>query len=155
VIGGAMSLNNRLLTFIGMLSLAPMLVNSCPDLSPAYGIESLKISDNAEVYFKREVRGQNYDSLVLSPKKNHCDLPSKSDYIFRGQGPYLVYYKVENDTLILFTTSDVTPPAEGTFPGKVLLNKMHPLDFVELRENYQKLGLKPLDVEVNKALRCQ
>lgn len=128
---------------------------SCVDLSPEYGVLNLKISASQEVYFKREVRGQNYDVLVLSPSKDHCGEPDpKSDYIFQG-GPSGIYYKVENGTLTLFLTIAAIPPESGSFPIKVVQNKAHPLDFVDIKKNYQNLGLQRLDVKIDKRLKCK
>jgi len=128
---------------------------SCVDLSPEYGVLSLKISASQEVYFKREVRGQNYDVLVLSPSKDHCGGPNpKSDYTFLG-GPSGIYYKIENGTLTLFLTIAAIPPESGGFPIRVVQNKMHPLDFVDLKKNYQSLGLKRLEVKIDGMLKCK
>jgi hypothetical protein len=128
---------------------------SCVDLSPEYGVLSLKISASQEVYFKREVSGQNYDVLVLSPSKDHCGQPNpKSDYIFQG-GPSGIYYKIEDGTLTLFSTIAATPPESGNFPIRVVQNEMHPLDFVDLKKNYQNLGLKRLEVKIDKMLKCR
>jgi hypothetical protein len=107
------------------------------------------------VYFKREVSGQNYDVLVLSPSKDHCGQPNpKSDYIFQG-GSSGIYYKIEDGTLTLFLTIAATPPESGTFPIRIVQNKMHPLDFVDLKKNYQNLGLKRLEVKIDKMLKCR
>ena len=128
---------------------------SCVDLSPEYGVLSLKTAASQEVYFKREVRGQNYDVLVLSASKDHCERPNpKFDYIFRG-GPSRIYYKTEDGTLILFLTIAAISPESGSFPITVVQNEMHPLDFVDLEKNHQNLGLQRLEVKIDKRLKCK
>jgi hypothetical protein len=130
--------------------------SSCADLSPEYGIVNLKITPSQEVFFKREVRGQNYDALVLSPSKDLCSEPNpRSDYIFKSQGPHRIYYKVEDGTLILFLTIAAPLLEEGAFPIRVVQNKMHTLEFEELQKNYRKLGLVELKVEIDRGLKCR
>jgi hypothetical protein len=145
----------RLLGTSSCFLLTASLASSCVDLSPEYGIVNLKISPSQEVYFKREVRGLNYDVLVLSPSSDHCEKPNpKSDYIFRG-GPAEIYYKIEDGALTLFLTIEATPPESGSFPIKIVQNKVHPLDFVDLKKNYENRGLKRLDVKIDKMLKCK
>ncbi len=147
---------DRLLRSLCVLSVFPLATISCVDLSPEYGIESLKIADDQDVFFKREIRGQNYDVLVLSPSIDHCGNPNpKSDYIFRGQGPPRIYYKIESGALILYLTIAATAPESGDFPIRIVQNEMHPLDFVDVEKNYHNLGLKRLEVKIDEALKCK
>ncbi|HKX32671.1 MAG TPA: hypothetical protein VJ302_33605 [Blastocatellia bacterium] len=98
--------------------------------------------------------GQNYDLLVLSPNRDHCTPPNpQSDYIFHG-GPRKIYYKIEDGVLVLFVSIAATPPEGPGFPVSVRQNEIHPLDFADFQKNYQNQGLKLLEVEINRGLKC-
>ena len=130
-----------------------VLMKSCPDFSPEYGVLPLKLSESQEVYLKREIRGQNYDVVVLSPNKDHCsEADPKSDYIFRGHSS--IFYKIEGNTLILFLAVEATPPESGSFPIKVVQNVKNFKEFVQIRNNYQNLGLTRLEVKIDNSLKC-
>src|SRR5712691_8220678 len=57
--------------FLG-LALIVLETMCCVNLSPNYGLVSLRNPQNAELHFKREVRGLNYDVVVLSSNKDYC-----------------------------------------------------------------------------------
>jgi hypothetical protein len=126
-----------------------------PDLSPSYGRVGVRVSDNAEVFFKREVRGLNYDALVISPSDRLCGMPkAKTDYVFTGMGPFDVYFKVENGGLILFTHYAATPPEGSPFPVRVVQNALGSPDFDKLAASAEGLNLRRLEVPIDKRLKC-
>jgi hypothetical protein len=128
---------------------------ACADLSPEYGVASLKIADGRNLYFKREVRGQNYDVLVLSTNKELCAEPNpQTDYIFSSHA-VTIFYKFEGDTLSLFLTSPAKAPQDFQAPIRVAQNVISNPEFIELKEKYKERGLAQLDVRLDKSLKCR
>lgn len=134
------------------------ILTSCSsDLHTKYAVQLVRVSETHEVYFKRKVRGQNYDVTVLSANKNHCAIPDpKSDYVFNGlDDSPILFYKVENSTLILFLTIPAKEPEGGQFPIKVVQIKVEPLENWKMKEKYGDMGLKPLELEIDNSLKCR
>lgn len=143
-------------TFVNAILLIPFsLCSACiPDLSPSYGRVKLKVSESQEIFFKREASGLNYDVLVISPSDDLCEIPNpKTDYVFRSTG-VTVYYKVENDSLILFTNQTATPPEGGQFPIKIEQKGLNTLEAEEIKKKAEELGLRSLDVPFDDRLKC-
>lgn len=146
---------NISLLLIGLCILA-LGNNSCANSPYSYGIVSLKVSESQEVYFKREARGLNHDSLVLSANKDYCAEPSPQvDFIFHASGSHSIYYKIENGILIMYPSSAATPPESRQFPVKVVQYDLTTLDYAELQKNHEKLGLKYLEVKLDEKLKCK
>jgi hypothetical protein len=147
-------ITNKLAMYL--LALLPISFTAClPDLSPSFGIVKLKIGDR-EVYFKREVRGLSYDTLVISPSDGFCGMPDpKSDFIFNSLDPLPLYYRVDNNTLVLYGTDSATPPEAENFPVKVVQHKLTALEFNRLAKDAAQLGLQPLEIQMKESKRCK
>jgi hypothetical protein len=139
-----------------LLALLPFSFTACaPDLSSAFGMLAVTVG-NREVYFKREVRGLSYDALVISPSSSFCKMPDpRSDYIFREQGPVRLYYKVDNNTLVLYGTGSATPPEARNFPVNVVQHELTVLEFDQLDKDAARLGLLALEISVDKRSQCK
>jgi hypothetical protein len=128
----------------------------CQDLRPKYGVFSLRASGGETLYFKREVRGLNYDVLTLSVDKDHCKKPDPSrDYVFDDLGPHTIYYRIEGDVLTLYLTIPATPPRNFQSQIKVEQREMAPLEFAKVANNHKERGLTLLDVPLDEDLRCK
>jgi hypothetical protein len=140
-----------------MLILAALF--SCgPDMSPNYGIQSIILPTGQEVFVKRMVWGLNGDSLVISPSKEYCDGPNaRTDYIFHelGSGSFGFYYKTESDALVLYVWSRASEPEGGVFPMKVVQNELGPIGDSEMAQKADRLGLKRMEVSIDKSLKCK
>ncbi|HZS05959.1 MAG TPA: hypothetical protein VFD58_14065 [Blastocatellia bacterium] len=147
---------------IVLLLITPFLILGAlfPDYSPEYGLVSLKILDGREIYFKRVVWGilGNSDVIVISPDRKLCNLPNneKTDYVFRSSdsGSGKIYYKFENDTLVLFVWDSASLPRSGEFPVKIIQHELNPMEFYEMEKNAVANGLKVIEVPVDKRLKC-
>ena len=139
-----------------LLALLPISFTTCvPGLSPAYGIVKVKVGDR-EVYFKREARGLSYEALVISPNDSFCGMPDpKSDYIFREQGPLRLYYKVDNNALVLYGTSNATQPEAKNFPVNVVQHELTVLEFDRLERDAARLGFLSLEISMKESKRCK
>ncbi len=149
---------NRLVLLLIFLTALGSLQACGSDMSPEYGIYSIALPNGREIYVKRMVWGLNGDSLVISPNRDHCNTPdAKTDYIFRSldAGWSGFYYKVENDTLILYVWIKADEPQSGTFPIKVLQHEPKLAEYNEIKENAAKLGLKHVQVAIDKSLKCK
>ena len=128
---------------------------TCMNLPPHYGVVALQSPQHAELYFKREVRGSNYDVVLLSTSKQHCGEPnSKSEYIFASD-PLPMYYSFEGDTLNLFLTSLVAEPPEFQSPIKVVQHHLSPSEFADMKKDFKTRHLNQLDVPIDENLRCR
>ena len=130
--------------------------NSGDELSPyLYGIAEVKIAGKQSLYFKREVRGMNYDVLCLSTNKDPCaGADSKDDDVFSNFGGERVYYKIENDSLVLFSWTK-TPSDKGRFQINVIPKELDPLERVELKKAPEKQGISYLDVKLDDKIKCR
>ncbi len=121
-----------------------------------YGITEVKIAGKQPLYFKSEVRGMNYDVLCLSTNEDPCaGADSKYDYVFSNFGGERIYYKIENDSLVLFDTWTKTPPDKGRFQVNVIPKQLQPLDFAELKKTPEKQSVSYLDVKLDKTIKCR
>lgn len=137
------------------LSLVALVSVSCMKLSPKYGFVALRSPTNGELYFKREVRGLNYDVVVLSTNQNYCaESNSRSEFIFASD-PLPMYYSFEGNTLNLFLTSVVAEPSDFQSAVKVVQHHLSPSDFAELQKTFEDRGLKILNVPIDEKLRCR
>ena len=103
---------------------------------------------NKTVYFVREVRGMNYDSLALSPSPDPCqDTDSDANYVFVELGPVNPYYRWDGSALHLFHSGGVESPV--TFPVPVILHELGPLEWQELERTAPERGLSRVDVAVD------
>jgi len=141
---------------LALISLLPITLAACSvDMSSDYGVVAVKVANNREVYFKREVRGLSYDTLVISTNRSPCVMPNaESDYIYPVIGPLELYYKTEGDSLILYGRFKADPPKNDTFTVKIVQNEIDPSEFFAIKSKTDELGLKPLKVEIDKNIKC-
>lgn len=137
------------------LGLSLLGCGACHNLSPHYGVMSLAVPNGQYLYFKREVRGLNYDVVVLSTDNDYCKEPNaSSDYVFASD-PLPMYYKLENGTLSLFLTSPAAIPKIFQSSIKVVQHQLSPLEFQEIEQHYKERGIELLRVEIDKTLKCR
>jgi hypothetical protein len=127
----------------------------CMSLSPKHGFVALRSPGNSELYFKREVRGLNYDVVVLSTNKDYCAEPNaRSDFIFASD-PLPMYYSFDGNTLNLFLTSVVAQPSDFQSTVKVVQHHLSPSEFGEIQKSFKERGLELLDIPIDEKLRCR
>lgn len=132
--------------------------NSGGELSPyRYGMAEVKIPGKQPLYFKREVRWMNYDVLCLSTNKDPCaGADSKYDYVFSNFGGERIYYKIEDNSLVLLDTGTTEVPSDkGRFQINVIPKQLHPLDFAELQKAPEKQSVSYLDVKLDDKIKCR
>jgi hypothetical protein len=118
-----------------------------------YGVVKVQV-DGHELFFIREVRGNNYDSLVISASPSVCqDLDSPDNYVFTELGPIPPYYRVQAGVLHLYVTSAARPP-RNAFPVNVVQHKLSPLEYADVVATPQALGVIRVDVPLNIRKNC-
>lgn len=137
------------LTSLVLMALLYSTLSCNSDSGANYGMHSVSVRDR-KVYFKREVRGLNYDALAISLNSEACIKANpQSDYIFRVQGPITLFYKVDDNTLELYGRFTAAPPESVNFPVNIVQHELSLLEFEQIKERADQLGLKPLEVQIN------
>jgi len=125
---------------------------SC-DIGPEFGVISVRVGDR-DVFFIREVRGNNYDSLVISSSSDPCqNLSSPNNYVFEELGPIHPYYRIEGEVLHLYDTSGAVPP-RNAFPVRVVQHAVSPLEYADIAAAPQKIHVRRIDVPLNIHRNC-
>lgn len=120
------------------------------DRGPRHDIRQLSVGQYT-VYFKREVRGRNYDGLSISADSDLCNSPSlQTDFFVEGMTPGQVFYKVVGDELHIYSQSEFTPPQSGDFPVRVVQKQVEPARYDP--ESIKKLGYTEL-IFTNESLK--
>lgn len=132
--------------------LAGSLVLSACD---GHGVERVVMGDGTAVYFKREVRGSNYDSLWISTDPDPCKPRDPSrDYEFPELGPVTVYCRPGHGEMETYSTGELDTP-DGAVELRVVHQVLDPLSFQTLEKTYASRGLTKIDVQVQWEIRCR
>jgi hypothetical protein len=115
------------------------------------------MSGNRTIYFKRVVRGLNFDEIVISPNSVLCGTPSsETDYEFTTLDPPDLLYRANGNDLLLFVHNDAAvAPTSGRFPVNVIQKSLDTPEYEQLERDAQKLGLVPLHIELDGKLKCR
>lgn len=147
-----------------ILSAYAIIIYNMPDFSSVYGIAKISVSGR-QLYFKREARGLNYDSVVLSANDNFCDKYNpESDFRFTTADP-VIYYKIDSDTLYLLSGNpasggsehkpdDYVVAAESFSVKVVIVRPDRLIDWEKRGELYQDREMKLLEIPLDDNLKC-
>lgn len=129
-----------------LLTVAVLMQQSCyldfEDRGPRYDIRQISVGQTS-VYFKREIRGRNYEGLSVSSDGDLCNGPSpQTDFFVEGMTSGQVFYTVVGDELHIYSQSEFTPPQSGDFPVKIVQKQVEPARYDP--ENIKKLGYTEL-----------
>lgn len=120
-----------------------------------YGTLRIEAPNGEEFYFRREMRGLNYDALSLSKDSNFCSKPNPDNaLIFRSLGPVIVFYRFKGNELHLYKMSEVDVPKNFSNTIKLVLHDITNLEYIALRQTYADKGLEMSDVPMNPQLNC-
>src|SRR5689334_10162376 len=137
-------LNRKLIALI-----LPLLAAGC-GFGTEYGVSPIKSPGGEILYFRREVRGRNFDALSLSKNPNYCSKPDPDEaIIFRGMGPFTVFYKFVGDELHLYSIEELKVPRHFSERVKVIIHNVTNPEHIQMHDDYQKMGLEKLDVPIN------
>ena len=108
-----------------------------PDLSPKVKVCMIKNPKmNKYFYLKNITRGMNYSVNILS--KDSTKEIGNSDFVFDSD---IIYYKFNNDSLIVITTSPYKSPITEAFPiniqCKVIIDN---LEYMRFEREYRTKG---------------
>jgi hypothetical protein len=110
--------------------------------SALHGMQQVSVGQNI-IYFKKEIRGRNYEGLSISTDGNLCNGPSQeTDYFVNSETIGKVFYKVVDNRLQIYSQNEFTPPQAGNFPVLIVQEYNSPIDYNE--ENAIKLGYTQL-----------
>ncbi len=119
-----------------------------------YGLTAIESPSGEKFYFRREVRGLNYDSLSLSTSSDYCSEPDPSNaFIFHIIQP-TVFYKFEGNELHLYTTAPTETPPNFSDKTKVIQHDLNNPEFLAMSENYKDRGLEIIEPPIDKSLFC-
>ena len=122
-------------------------------MSDDYGVQLIQSPNGEKLYFRRDTRGLNYDSLSLSRNSNYCAEPDPNEaVIFNGHGDQPVFYKFEGNTLHIFDGGYIKMPPHFSDKVSVVVHKISNPEYIALEQNYQKKGLERSEVPAN--LKC-
>lgn len=118
------------------------------------GVLPVELPDGTHVYFKREVRGHNYDALWISADADPCrSAEPRTDYIYRAMGPLVVFYSAREAGLTTYSTTTLDKPSDaGSL--HVVNYVLQPLAFQELSRTYHERHLLKAAVEVRASWGC-
>ncbi len=137
--------------------------NNLP-FSSKYGLVEISVNGKP-LYFKREARGLNYDSVILSADGNYCaEYNPELDYRFTSLDD-TIYYKIDSGVLYLLTGNPVLSGYNyqseqyivqpKKFPVKVVIIEPDKLIIYEKRkELYKDKGLQLLEIQLVDDLKC-
>lgn len=119
------------------------------------GVEEVRLPNGGRVYFKREIRGQNYDQLGVSLDGNVCTpLNPSVDYVYSEIGPIVAFYDAQPGKLTIYTTSALQKPAKPFARLEVVNVPLTALDYQKLSREYRSRNLVKLDVDVRRRPPC-
>lgn len=129
--------------------------HGCDKTSASYGIRSVKTPAGTTLYFRRSVKGLNYDSLAIIESNDYCSEPKPdSNVVFTSQD-HTVFYEFDDGSLHVFTTSAVAGPtilpATGT---RVVITRLDNQEFREFTNDFSRRGLTLADVPIDETLWC-
>lgn len=131
-----------------MLGILAALVMKCDIATAERGVTLVELSGGMTVYFKREVRGNNYDELGISLDGDPChSLDPSADYIFEGMD-HVIYYATSGSAITTFSTAPLNKPREANRRIVVTNHVVDPLAWQELSRTFATRGLKRVDVDV-------
>ena len=120
-----------------------LIVSGVPEIKPKITIA--KVYANAlhdSLFFRHESRGLNYDVTVITKTGSQQYVPNKEiDYFFPSTG-LPIFYKVEADSLIIYT--EVLARAPKTIPNnfKIKQIKISQSETEDLERTYHEKGLE-------------
>ncbi len=131
-------------------------LSSCDRRGSTHGIRDIEVSPGKHLYFKREVRGRNFDSWWISQNPDVCaELDPSTDAEFPAVGPLWFYYRIKAGKLELMGTPGLTMPQKGNLADLLHYEDLHPLDFQRLEREWESQGLTRLDdVPLNDSIVC-
>jgi hypothetical protein len=131
------------------------------DSTSRYGIVTVQLQNGQKVYFKREVWGINGDQLVISASPDLCSMPkpnedrSEADYVYNVLGGPEIYYKSDGDELTLYSTVLANLPTKRPFPVRIVQKELQTIEMIEFRGKASTLGIKLLNVEIDRTANCR
>ncbi len=143
---------HKKLFLLGLLFLMAQIDCSYNRNSAQYGMQQVSVGQYI-IYFKKEIRGRNYEGLSISTDGNLCNGPSqKTDFFVNSETPGRVFYKVENNKLQIYSQSVFTAPQNNNFPISIFQEYILAQDFSE--ENALKLGYAELLLPLDSLKNC-
>ncbi len=116
--------------------------NAVNGRGPLYSISQVSVGQHS-IYFKKEIRGRNYEGLSISSDGDLCKGPSpETDFFVDSETVGKTFYKVKDNKLQIYSQNKFTPPKTGNFPVNIVQKRNSPSDYSE--ENAIKLGYREL-----------
>lgn len=141
--------------FLSVFALLQCIMCSCDRRGSTHGMQDIEVSPGKHVYFKREVRGRNFDELTVSLNSDPCaEFDAKVDGRFGSHGPLSLYYRLNAGKMDLLGSQDLSLPKLGGVADVLDYKSLHPLDFRDVHETWQSRGLKLIEVSLDRSIIC-
>jgi hypothetical protein len=138
-----------------LLAVIAMLNFGCSIQSSQYGMLMVESPAGEKLYFRREARGLNFDSLALTKNPDHCREPDPStDIVFKERGPIILFYKFQDDELHLYVSIPTNVLDKFLKKTKIVQHELSNPEFLFLKENYKSKGLEMVAITLDKSLTC-
>jgi hypothetical protein len=136
------------LRLIGIVLFA-MCGSKCTNtINTTNGILGLTTTLGKKIYFKREIRGRNFDEIALSGNGDLCSKPTpQRDFIFPESSP-TIFFKFEGETLHLYLSALAQEPRESSIKINIMQHFLTNPEYIQMLEEHSKYGLTVLDVPI-------
>ena len=107
-----------------------------------WSIVEVGINNPDPIYLKNCIWGMGSNSeLIFVSNNTNKDLNSSknSDYVFSSGAP--IFYKLESDTLIVFTTEIAIEPSVFESNFVIEQRKINNVEFIKMDKEFKQLGL--------------
>lgn len=151
----SLSLMKRNLLVIVFVNCLIMFAPGCTESRLVrYGNVPLTAPSGEKIYFRREVRGRNFDEVILSPNPEPCVPPdSAGDLIFPDSDP-TIYFKFEGQVLHLYPSVLAPEPSQAKFATRIVQHFLTNPERIKLRAEYQAKGLILLEIPFDNQIKC-
>jgi hypothetical protein len=112
---------------------------SVPDMNSDYAVETVRLPNGQNIYFKREIRGitGNYNVISVSANNDPCaSCDHKTDYCLKAMWPEVVYYQLDGETLHLFAYGGLTTPEK--FPLTIKI-ETHDITGIPAEDEFERM----------------
>lgn len=127
----------------------------CVEMSTKYGMFVLDSPSGERFFFRREARGLNHDTLSITRNSNACRQPDPmTDIIFVDSGTVL-FYKISGNQINIYVNSLPKMPTKFSDFTDVSFHSINNGEFLNLTENYQRMGFEKIEVRLDDSLTCR
>jgi hypothetical protein len=130
------------------------LLTGCQTNMSSYGFSEVSLPNGQKLFFRREARGLNYDSLSITANPDFCASPNLDEDITFPSIGAVVFHRFNEGRLVIYVISPPQIPKESPLKDVVTIQKITNPEFLNLKETYKERGLELADVPLDESLKC-